>query len=115
VVKDYEMPNDIRSWGVYVPEEAIERVAEVLKSGWINTGKHEKELRDLFRKKFLVAHCVAVNNGTAALRASYQMLGIGHGDEVVTTPYTFIATNTSLLEQGAIPVFADIRYGDLND
>ena len=114
MVKDYEMPNDIRSWGVYVPEEAIERVAEVLKSGWINTGKHEKELRDLFRKKFLVAHCVAVNNGTAALRASYQMLGIGHGDEVVTTPYTFIATNTSLLEQGAIPVFADIRYGDLN-
>jgi len=66
VVKDYEMPNDIRSWGVYVPEEAIERVAEVLKSGWINTGKHEKELRDLFRKKFSVAHCVAVNSGTAA-------------------------------------------------
>ena len=41
MVKDYEMPNDIRSWGVYVPEEAIERVAEVLKSGWINTGNRK--------------------------------------------------------------------------
>jgi len=108
------MPGDIRAWGVFVPQEAIDRVSEVLRSKWLNTGKWEKALRELFSKKFGARYAVAVNNGTAALRASYAMLGVGPGDEVVSTPYTFIATNTSILEQGAIPVFADIRYEDLN-
>ena len=114
MTKDYEMPGEIRTWGTYVSDEAIERVTEVLKSKWLNTGKNEKLLRETFCKKFGSKYCVAVNNGTAALRASYAMLGIGPGDEVVTTPYTFIATNTSILEQGATPIFADIRYEDLN-
>ena len=111
---DYHMPGDIRTWGTYVPEEAIERATEVLNGGWLNTGKNEKLLREIFCDKFNSRFCVAVNNGTAALRTSYAMLGIGHGDEVISTPYTFIATNTSILEQGAIPVFADVRYEDLN-
>ena len=114
MARDYEMPGDIRTWGVYVPQEAIDNVTEVLKSRWLNTGKWEKSLRQLFCQKFGARHTVAVNNGTAALRASYAMIGIGPGDEVVSTPYTFIATNTSILEQGAKPVFADIRYEDLN-
>jgi perosamine synthetase len=114
MAKDYEMPGDVRTWGVYVPDEAIERVTEVLRTGWLNTGKNEKLLREMFCKKFNAPYCVAVNNGTAALRATYSMLGIGPGDEVITTPYTFLATNTTILEQGAIPVFADIRYEDLN-
>ncbi len=114
MTQDYDMLGNIRSWGVFVPEEAIELVNNVLKTGWLNTGKYEKRLRELFHNKFSVRYCVAVNNGTAALRASYAMLGIGRGDEVISTPYTFIATNTSILEQGAIPVFADIRYDDLN-
>ena len=114
MAKDYEMPGEIRTWGTYVSDEAVERVNEVLKSKWLNTGKNEKHLRETFCKKFGSKYCVAVNNGTAALRASYAMLGIGPGDEVVTTPYTFIATNTAILEQGATPVFADVRYGDLN-
>lgn len=112
--KDYEMPGDIRAWGVYVPDEAITRVTDVLKSKWLNTGKMEKELRETFSKRFGAKHVVAVSNGTAALRACHAMLGVGPGDEVVSTPYTFIATNTSILEQGATPVFADIRYEDLN-
>jgi len=114
MAKDYEMPGEVRTWGVYVPDEAIDRVTEVLKTGWLNTGKNEKLLRETFCKRFRAKHCVAVNNGTAALRATYSMLGIGLGDEVVTTPYTFIATNTAILEQGATPVFADVRYEDLN-
>lgn len=114
MTKDYEMPGDIRTWGIYIPEEAINRVTKVMKSGWLNTGKNEKLLRKLFCKKFKALNCVAVSNGTGALRSTYAMLGIGRGDEVVTTPYTFIATNTSILEQGAKPVFADIRYEDLN-
>lgn len=114
IKKDYEMPGDIRAWGVYVPDEAITRVTEVLRSKWLNTGKMEKELRETFSRKFKTPYVVAVSNGTGALRASYAMLGVGYGDEVVSTPYTFIATNTSILEQGAKPVFADIRYDDLN-
>jgi dTDP-4-amino-4,6-dideoxygalactose transaminase len=114
MAKDYEMPGEVRTWGVYVPDEAIKRVTEVLKTGWLNTGKNEKLLRETFCERFGAKYCVAVNNGTAALRATYSMLGIGPGDEVVTTPYTFIATNTAILEQGATPVFADVRYEDLN-
>ena len=114
MTKDYEMPGEIRAWGTYVPDEAIESVSDVLRSKWLNTGKKEKQLREAFCKKFNAPHCVAVSSGTAALRTTYAMLGIGPGDEVVSTPYTFIATNTAILEQGATPVFADIRYDDLN-
>lgn len=99
---------------MYVPEEAGARVAETLRSKWINTGPREKELREKACQKWKFPHCVAVNNGTAALRASLAVLGVGPGDEVVSTPFTFIATNTAILEQGAKPVFADIRYEDLN-
>ena len=112
--KDYEIGDEIRAWSTYVPEEAAERVKETLNSKWINTGLREKELREKACKKWEFPYCVAVNNGTSALRASLAMLGVGPGDEVVSTPYTFIATNTAILEQGAKPVFADIRYDDLN-
>src|SRR3989344_9121086 len=76
--------------------------------------KKDKELREKVRSKWNFPFCVAVNNGTAALRASLAVVGVGPGDEVISTPYTFIATNTAILEQGAKPVFADIRYDDLN-
>jgi len=111
-LKDYEMPGDIRLWGVYVPDNAAEEVAKVLKSKWLNTGKQEKLFRQKFCEKFNISYCVATPNCTASLRASLAMLGVGPGDEVVSTPYTFIATNTSILEQGATPVFADIKYND---
>ncbi|MDP3052545.1 MAG: DegT/DnrJ/EryC1/StrS family aminotransferase [bacterium] len=112
--KDYEIGDEIRPWGAFVPEEAIERVGETLRSKWINTGPREKELREKACKRWGFPYCVAVNSGTSALRASLAMLGVGPGDEVVSTPFTFIATNTAILEQGAKPVFADIRYDDLN-
>lgn len=113
--KDYELDDNlIRTWSTFVPQEAIVEVVKTLRSKWINTGKKEKELREKARHKWGFPYCVAVNNGTAALRASLAVLGVGPGDEVVSTPFTFIATNTAILEQGAKPVFADIRYEDLN-
>ncbi|TSC88405.1 MAG: DegT/DnrJ/EryC1/StrS aminotransferase [Microgenomates group bacterium Gr01-1014_16] len=113
--KDYELGGElIRTWSTYVPEEAITEVSKTLRSGWLNTGKKEKELRATACKKWGFPYCVAVNNGTAALRASLATLGVGPGDEVISTPFTFIATNTAILEQGAKPVFADIKYDDLN-
>jgi len=113
--KDYEMNEDIiRIWSTFIPDEAGKEVQKILKSKWINTGKQEKLFRQKVSEKFNIPYCVATNNGTAALRASLAALGVGLGDEVVSTPYTFIATNTSILEQGAIPVFADIQYDTLN-
>lgn len=112
--KDYEMPGDIRAWGVYVPDQAIEEVTKTLKSKWLNTGEKEKIFREKFCQRFGAPYCVGTANGTASLRATLAMLGVGPGDEVVSTPMTFIATNTSILEQGATPVFADINYNDFN-
>ncbi len=113
--KDYEFGEElIRPWSTYVPDEAGPAVTEVLRSKWINTGKQEKALREHVRQRFGSPYVVACTNGTAALRASYAAIGVGPGDEVVSTPYTFIATNTSILEQGATPVFADIDYDTLN-
>lgn len=113
--KDFELPDGmIRTWSTFVPREAIAAVGRTLRSKWINTGKVEKELRAKACRKWHFPYCVAVNNGTAALRASLAVLGVGPGDEVISTPFTFIATNTAILEQGAKPVFADIKYDDLN-
>ncbi len=104
----------IRTWSSFVPDGAMDALAEVLRSKWLNTGPREKLLREEFRRIFDVPYAVACSNGTAALRASYAAAGVGPGDEVVTTPFTFIATNTAILEQGAVPVFADIQYETLN-
>ena len=113
--KDYELgDNIIRTWSTFIPKEAVTEIAKTLRSKWINTGKREKELREKSCQKWNFPYCVAVNNGTAALRASLAMLGVGTGDEVISTPFTFMATNTAILEQGAKPIFADIKYDDLN-
>src|SRR3990172_9599332 len=115
VKKDYELSNDlIRTWSTFVPKQAATEVGKTLRSKWINTGKKEKEFKEKARKKWGFPYCVAVNSCTSALRASLAVLGVGVGDEVISTPFTFIATNTVILEQGAKPVFADINYEDLN-
>jgi len=81
---------------------------------WINTGKKEREFRQKAASRFGAQHVVACNSGTSALVAALKSIGVGPGDEVISTPYTFIATNTSILEVGAKPVFADINYSTLN-
>ena len=98
----------------YIPPEAGEAVKQVIESGWINTGPKEKLFREQLQQKFGFPHCVATNNCTASLRASLAALGVTRGDEVITTPWTMIATNTVILEQGATPIFADIEYDTLN-
>lgn len=112
--KDYNIGDEIRAWSVFIPDDAIDYLKPILKNKWINTGKQESLLRKKLRDRFNLPHCVACNSGTSALRASLAALDVGVGDEVVTTAYTFIATNTTILEQGATPVFADVRYATLN-
>ena len=55
-----------------------------------------------------------MNSGTSALRLALALIGVGPGDEVISTPYTMVATNTAILEQYAKPVFADIKYHSIN-
>ncbi|AFL95030.1 Pleiotropic regulatory protein, pyridoxal-phosphate-dependent aminotransferase (degT) [Thermococcus cleftensis] len=91
-----------------IGEEEINAVVEVLKSGMLAHGKEVEAFEREFADYLGAKHGVAVANGTAALDVALKALGIGPGDEVITTPFTFIASATSILFQNAKPVFADI-------
>jgi dTDP-4-amino-4,6-dideoxygalactose transaminase len=87
--------------------EEINSVTEVLKSGTIAEGPKVKEFEEAFAKYIGTNYAIAVNSGTAALHVALLAKGIGKGDEVITTPFTFIATANSVLYTGAKPVFVD--------
>jgi dTDP-4-amino-4,6-dideoxygalactose transaminase len=87
-------------------EEAL--VLEVLRSGQLAQGAFVERFENEFAELHGVAHAVAVNNGTTALVAALQALELKPGDEVITTPFTFIATLNAILEAGATARFADI-------
>ena len=89
--------------------EAEEReVLEVLRSGRIVQGPKVEELERRFCELAGVRHAVAVANGTIALEAALAALEIGAGCEVITTPFTFVATVNAALHAGATVRFADI-------
>lgn len=91
-----------------IGEEEINAVIEVLKSGMLAHGKEVETFEREFADYLGAKHGVAVTNGTAALDVALKALEIKPGDEVITTPFTFIASASSILFQGARPVFADI-------
>lgn len=101
---------DIRMFYVHVPETAVSKFAETWKSGWIGQGPKVDEFEKEFSKRFGLKYVVSLNSATSGLRLAYDMAGVRPGDEVVTTPYTMVATNTAILEQFAKPVFADVQY-----
>jgi dTDP-4-amino-4,6-dideoxygalactose transaminase len=80
----------------------------VLRSGWLTTGPRVAEFERRFAAYAGAPFAVAVNSCTAALHLSLMAAGIGHGDEVITTPLTFCATANVIVHAGARPVFADI-------
>ena len=98
----------------HVPESAINKLAETLRSRWIGQGPKVDEFEREFSKKFGLKYVVSLNSGTSALRLALALIGVGPGDEVISTPYTAVATNTAILEQFAKPVFADIQYETAN-
>lgn len=87
-------------------EEAL--VLEVLRSGQLAQGAYVERFEKTFAELHGVRHAIAVNNGTTALVAAMQALELQPGDEVITTPFTFIATLNAILEAGATARFADI-------
>jgi dTDP-4-amino-4,6-dideoxygalactose transaminase len=97
-----------------VGDEEIEAVAETLRSGWLTTGPKAAELERRFAELCGAPHVLAVSSCTAALHLSLLALGVGPGDEVITTPITWPATANVIVHCGATPVFADVRDDDLN-
>jgi perosamine synthetase len=83
-------------------------VMAVLDSGMLVQGKQTAEFEDHFARMFGVKHAIAMSTGTSALYLALLANGIGPGDEVITTPFTFIATANAILYCGARPVFVDI-------
>lgn len=89
------------------PDDVAE-VAEALLSGWLTTGPRTKEFERQFAAHIGASHALAVSSATAGLHLALAALGIGPGDEVITTPLTFCATTNVIVHLGATPILADI-------
>jgi dTDP-4-amino-4,6-dideoxygalactose transaminase len=85
----------------------------VLRSGWLTTGPKVAEFERAVAAMVGAPHAVAVSSGTAALHAAVAAAGIGPGDEVITSPLTFVASANAVLYRGGVPVFADVREDTL--
>jgi perosamine synthetase len=92
----------------------IEQVTAVLRTPYLSLGPKLPEFENLIAEYVGVRHAVAVNSGTSALHLIIRSLGIGEGDEVITTPFSFIASANCILLERARPVFVDIDPTTLN-
>ncbi|MCK9520628.1 MAG: DegT/DnrJ/EryC1/StrS family aminotransferase [Dehalococcoidia bacterium] len=95
-------------------DEEKHAVLEVIESGQLAQGSRTEAFEHAFAEYIGTKHAVAVNSGTAALIVALQASGVGPGDEVITSPFSFIATATSIIACGATPVFVDVDPFDLN-
>ncbi len=91
-----------------IGEEEVQAVEATLRSGWLTTGPRTAQFEKEFAAYVGAPHAVAVNSCTAGLHVAFAALGIGRGDEVITTPLTFCSTVHTILHVGARPVMADI-------
>lgn len=89
-------------------QETIDAVAEVLRSGWVTSGPKLAEFEATLSEYFGGRPVRCFANGTATMKIALQVAGIGSGDEVITTPISWVATSNVILSVGATPVFVDI-------
>lgn len=104
-----KLDQTLASWPVFEPDE-IEAVTAVMRSGKVNywTGTEGREFEREYAAALGVPYAVALHNGTQALELALLALGVGAGDEVITTPRTFIASASAAVMRGAVPVMAEI-------
>jgi len=98
----------------YIDEDDIQSVVDVLRHGMLTQGPKVAEFENKVANYVGAKYAVAVANGTAALHLACMVLELGEGDEVITSPNTFVATSNSILYVGAKPVFVDIDNQTLN-
>ena len=91
----------------YLGDEEIDGVVEVLRSDRLALGPKTALFEELFAKAIGTQYAIAVNSGTSGLHLAIAALGIGPGDEVITSPFSFIASSNCILFEGATPVFVD--------
>ena len=92
----------------FIGDEEIKEVEAVLRSGFIAQGPKVAEFEEKFAEYIGTRHAIATSSGTTALHVALLCAGIGKGDEVITTPFSFAATANSILYAGGKPVFVDI-------
>ena len=92
----------------WIDERDEELVLEVLRSGWLSLGPTGARFEATFAEAVGAPHCAAVSSGTAGLHLCMRLAGVGAGDEVITSPYSFVASANCAIYEGATPVFAEI-------
>lgn len=92
----------------------VKAVIRVLRSNWLTQGPSVKQFEESLAKYCNTKYAVAVSTGTTALHLAYLAADLKRGDEIITTPNTFVATSNMLLAVGAKPVFCDIRLDNYN-
>ena len=98
----------------YLGEEEVKEVAKVIRSGNLSLGPKLPEFEKQFAKYIGRKHAIAVNSGTSGLHLCIKALGIKPGDEVITTPFSFVASSNPILFEGGKPVFVDIEEETYN-
>jgi dTDP-4-amino-4,6-dideoxygalactose transaminase len=98
----------------FTDAEEIQEVAAAIESNWLSRGPRTQEFETKFAKSVQSPYAIGLNSATAGLHLAQLVLGIGPGDEVITTPYTFIATANTIIHCGAKPVFVDIDPQTMN-
>jgi len=91
-----------------IDEDTIAGVVEVLRSGWITTGPQNQRLEAALSERFGGRPVRTFNSGTGTLEIGLRIAGVGPGDEVITTPLSWVATSNVVLAVGATPVFVDV-------
>lgn len=97
-----------------IGEDAIESVAESIRSGWVAMGPKVTQFEKAISEYVGSKYAVSMNSATAGLHSSVMAMGIGLGDEVITTPMTFASTVNAIIMAGAKPVLVDIDRHSLN-
>lgn len=111
---DNQKPEFIPWARPWITNEEFEGVSEVFDTGWLSMGPMTQQLETTIGKYVGAKHAVAVSNGTVALDVALKALGVGPGDEVICPAHTFVATVSTILYQGATPVFADVELETYN-
>lgn len=93
----------------YIGKAEIDEVVDTIKSGWWGTGPKTAAFEKEFGEYVKAKHAISVNSATAGLHLALKVLGVGPGDEVITTPLSFVSTSNVIIHCGAKPIFADVN------